>query len=63
MCIEAIDGGEDLAPLLGEQRLGGAANGLAVVDDEYLQALELRVAVHGQWTPSFKTQRRGQPQD
>src|SRR6266480_1094634 len=37
--IEAIDRREDLAALLRQQRLGRAANGLAVVDDEDLQAL------------------------
>jgi len=37
--IEAIDRGEHLAALLRQQRLGRAANGLAVVDDEDLQPL------------------------
>jgi hypothetical protein len=29
--IESVNGREHLAPLLGEQRLGGSANGFAVV--------------------------------
>ena len=46
--IESVDGGEYLAPLLGEQRFGGTADRFAVVDDQHLQALELRVvAGHG----------------
>src|SRR5579864_9360828 len=52
--VEAIDRREDLAALLGEQRLGRAPDGLAVVDDEDLQPLKLRaVAVHDQATPSL----------
>src|SRR5215831_13972013 len=51
-CIEAVDRGEHLAPLFGEQRLRGAPDGLAVVDDENLESLKLRVAAgHGQATP------------
>ena len=36
--VEAVHGREHLAALLGEQRLGRPADGLAVVDDQHLQA-------------------------
>src|SRR5262249_50361644 len=42
--IEAVDGRIDLAPLLGEERLGRAADRLTVVDHQDLETLELRVA-------------------
>src|SRR5512145_454991 len=38
--VEAVDGREDLAALLRQQRLGRAPDGLAVVDDEYFQTFE-----------------------
>src|SRR6266581_3935374 len=48
--IEAIDRRKDLTPLLGEECLGRAANRLTVVDDQNLEALELRVAAgHDVW--------------
>ena len=37
--IEAVDRREDLAAFLGQERLGGTADGLAVVDDQDLQSL------------------------
>src|ERR1700761_1512366 len=43
-CVEAVDGRKDLTPLFREERFGRAANRLAVVDHQYLEALELRVA-------------------
>src|SRR5512139_1775267 len=50
--IEAIDGREDLAALLRQQRFRRAPDGLAVVDYEYLQTLEVRVLVaHRSLTP------------
>ena len=40
------------AAFLGEQRLGGLANGLAVIDDENFQTLEMGAAVvHTQTSP------------
>src|SRR6201998_2090234 len=58
--IEAVDRREHFAPLLGKQRLGGAPDRLAVVDDQYFQSLELRVAaVHAQATPYLQAIPRG----
>ena len=36
--VEAVLGGDDLAALLREQGLGGAADRLAVIDDHHLEA-------------------------
>src|SRR5579862_2166649 len=51
--IETVNGGVDLAPLLRKKGLGRAPDRLAVIDDQNLEALELRVgAGHGHRTPS-----------
>src|SRR6185437_7977011 len=51
--IEPIDGRVDLATLLREKRLGRPADRLTVVDDQYLEALELRIgAGHVDRSPS-----------
>jgi hypothetical protein len=51
--IKAVDRREHLAAFLRQQRLGRATDGLAVIDDEYFQTLELGVAAgHGQTTSS-----------
>src|SRR5580658_1065068 len=53
--IEAVDRGEDLTPLFRQQRLRGTADRLAVIDNEYLQTLELGVAAgHAERTPYFE---------
>jgi hypothetical protein len=50
--IEPVDRGEDLTALLRQQRLRRAADRLAVIDYEYLQTLELRVAAgHAERSP------------
>src|SRR5215469_7488682 len=54
--IEPVDGREDLAPLFGKECLGRPPDRLAVIDDQNLETLELRVAAgHGQATPSLTT--------
>jgi len=39
--IESVDGREDLAAFLGQQRFGGAADGFAVIDHQDFQSVSL----------------------
>ena len=38
--VESVDSRENLTAFLGQQRLGSAPDGLAVVDDQHLETLE-----------------------
>src|SRR5258707_6885453 len=44
-CVEAIDGGEHFAALLGQKGFGGPSDRLAVVDHEDFESREFRLAV------------------
>ncbi len=39
-CVEAVDGGEDLAAFLGQERFGRPADRLGVVDDQNLEPVQ-----------------------
>jgi hypothetical protein len=43
--IESVDRGEHLASLLGQERLGGTADSLAIVDHQDLESREFGFAV------------------
>src|SRR5688572_7900551 len=48
--VEAVDGREHLAALLGKQRLRRAADRLAVVDDEHLESAQAVPVINGRCT-------------
>src|SRR5262245_27775392 len=57
--VEAVDGGKDLTTLFRQQRLARPAYGLAVVDDQHLQAGEAGWGARCEFLPRCLTGLRG----